>query len=84
MTTATAHHALTDLAADAAGFGRVLAALSSLPDEAHASLPEAWRNLSASLVTLIADDKMPAHDVADASGLPLATVRSFTVALELV
>lgn len=84
MTIATAHQVLTDLATDATGFGRVLAALSSLPDAAHAALPDAWRDLLASLVSMIVDEEMPAADVAAASGLPLEAVRSFAFDLELV
>ena len=39
--TITAHNTLSDLAADGAAFSAVLAAFSSLPDAAHAALPDA-------------------------------------------
>lgn len=84
MTTATNHHALPALTTDGAGLGRVLAALSFLPDTAHAALPDAWRDLLASLVTRIVDEEMTAADVAAASGLPLEAVRAFAFDLELV
>ncbi len=82
--TITAHNSLSDLAADGAAFGAVLAAFSSLPDAAHAALPDPWRNLSASLVGMIVDEEMAAADVADASGLPLEAIRAFAFNLELV
>lgn len=83
-TTITAHRSLSDLAADDAAFGAVLASFSSLPDAAHAALPDAWRNLSASLVGMIVDEEMAAADVAAASSLPLEAIRSFAFHLELV
>lgn len=82
--TITTHDSLSALAADGAAFGAVLAAFSSLPDAAHTALPDAWHNLSASLVSMIADDELPAQAVADASGLPLEAVRAFAFNLELV
>jgi hypothetical protein len=82
--TITAPNALSNLAADGAGLGAVLAALSFLPDAAHAALPDAWRNLSASLVGMIVDEEMAAADVADATGLPLEAIRAFAFNLELV
>jgi hypothetical protein len=82
--TITAHNSLSALAVNGAAFGAVLAALSSLPDAAHAALPDAWRDLSASLVGMIADDQLSAQAVADASGLPLEAVRAFAFNLELV
>lgn len=84
MNTTTANTTLAALAADGAAFGAVLAALSSLPDAAHAALPDAWRDLSASLVSMIVDEEMTAADVAEASGLPLEAVRTFAFDLELV
>ena len=82
--TITAPNTLSALVADGAAFSAVLAAFSSLPDAAHAALPDAWRDLSASLVSMIADDKLPAQAVADASGLPLEAVCAFAFNLELV
>lgn len=82
--TITAPDALSALVADGAAFGAVLAAFPSLPDAAHAALPDAWRNLSASLVSMIADDELPAQAVADASGLPLEAIRTFAFNLDLV
>ena len=82
--TITARNTLSALVANGADFGAVLAAFSSLPDAAHAALPDAWRDLSASPVTMIVDDELPAQAVADASGLPLEAVRAFAFDLELV
>ena len=82
--TITAPNTLSALVADGAAFGAGLAAFSSLPDAAHAALPDGWRDLSASLVSMIADDELPAQAVADASGLPLEAVRAFAFTLDLV
>jgi hypothetical protein len=84
MTTAITHSMLTDLAADGATLGRVLAATACLPDGAHAALPDVWRELLASLTTMIVDDGMSATEVAAAAGLPVEAVRSFSCTLELV
>lgn len=72
------------LAAQGADLGAVLAALSSLSDADHAALPDAWRDLSASLVHMIVDEDMDAQDVADAAALPVEAVRAFAFALDLV
>ena len=82
--TITAHNSLSDLAADGAAFGAILAAFSSLSDAAHATLPDAWRDLFASLVSMIADDQLSAQEASDTSGLPLEAVRAFALNLELV
>lgn len=82
--TFTASTTLSALAADGAAFGAVRAALSFLPDAAHDALPDAWRDLSASLVGMIVDEEMAAADVAHASGLPLEAIRAFAFNLELV
>jgi hypothetical protein len=70
------------LAAQDADLGAVLAALSSLSDADHAALPDVWRDLSASLVSMIGDQDMDAQDVADAVALPVEAVRA--IALDLV
>ncbi len=82
--TITTANTLSALVADGAAFGAVLAAFSPLPDAAHTAMPDAWRDLSASLVSMIVDDELPAQAVADASGLPLEAVRAFAFNLELV
>lgn len=84
MTTAHLSAVQTNLVANAADLGAVLAAMTCLPDTAHASLPDEWRDLLANLTTLIADTDMTAQEVADDIGLPGTAVQAFAVGCELV
>jgi hypothetical protein len=71
-------------AAQGADLGAVLAALSSLSNADHTALPDARRDLTASLVQMVVDEATDARDVADAEGLPVEAVRAFAFALDLV
>jgi hypothetical protein len=68
--------------AQSTSFGEMLAAIDYVSDSAHAALPQAWRDLSALLPTLLEDEMLSvdAAAAAAAAGLPVGVVAAYVAA----
>ncbi len=66
--------------AQSTSFGEMLAGMDYLSDSAHAALPQAWRDLSALLPTLLEDEALSVDAAAAAAGLPVGVVSAYVAA----
>lgn len=64
--------------AQSTSFGEMLAGMNYASDSGHAALPQAWRDLSALLPTLLEDEMLSAD--AAAAGLPVGVVAAYVAA----
>jgi hypothetical protein len=61
-------------------FTEMICAMPTLTDEGHAACPEAWRNLTAYLHTLIEDYDLSTEVAAFEAAVPVELVRAYRLA----
>ena len=74
---ATAPSAAVNFAAYGEGFAAMLANMQFLSDEGHAASPQAWRDLTSLLHTLIEDKGMTTGGAAYAAAVPESLVADY-------